>query len=313
MNTNRYFLSLITIFFISSRIQSHSDRNSTDGGENRLYKLRLNPLAGTKYDYDVSNESEFKLDVDGKKVDNFNNAEARISYFIDKDSSGDLILHMQYTKIRLHSKTGDTESNLDAANAAISTDPTERMLGFVKDAKITAVLSPVGEMRSLSGAREIVARFMDQFNVVDAGARQAVQQKWNSMVDGDLIAGNMQQLFRIFPDSGVRIGDKWMLNSTQKGEFAFKEKNEYRLTAIHDGIAHIESEGEITSDSSVISMMGYQVAPDLKGKQHGSFQMEMNTGMLLSATITNSVEGTIQVQARDIPVTIESSVKMNRK
>jgi hypothetical protein len=35
--------------------------------------------------------------------------------------------------------------------------------------------------------------------------------------------------------------------------------------------------------------------------------------MLLSATITNSVEGTIQVQARDIPVTIEISVKMNRK
>ncbi len=312
MNSIKYLVFILPLI-LSCRAQSHSDRGYTDGDENKVYRLRLNPLGGTKYDYDFSNQSEFKLDVDGKKVDNSNNTEAGISYFIAKDSSGDLILHMQYSKIRLHSKTGDNESNMDATNAAISTDPTERMLGFVKDAKITAVLSPVGEVKSMTGAKEIIGRFMDQLSVGDASTRKVVQEKWNTLVDGNLIAGNMQQLFRIFPDSGVRVGDKWKLTSRQKDEFALKEKNDYRLTAIHEGVAYIESEGEITSDSSVITMMGYQVVPDLKGKQHGDYQMEMSTGMLLSATITNSVEGTIQVQARDIPVTIENSVRIKRK
>ena len=75
----------------------------------------------------------------------------------------------------------------------------------------------------------------------------------------------------------------------------------------------ITMEGDISSDSSMVNMMGYQVTPNLEGHQHGDFQMESKTGMVVNARITSSVEGTIQMLGRDIPITIESSIKMELK
>ena len=86
----------------------------------------------------------------------------------------------------------------------------------------------------------------------------------------------------------------------------------FTLTDIRDQTAFIESEGTITSDS-VSKYMGNDVATDLKGEQKGEFQVETRTGMLVSARVTATVKGTLQVMDREIPLTIETSLKMDRR
>ncbi|GGB08977.1 DUF6263 family protein [Puia dinghuensis] len=87
--------------------------------------------------------------------------------------------------------------------------------------------------------------------------------------------------------------------------------NSFTLTDIHDQTAFIESEGIITSDSAT-QFMTYNVTTGLKGEQKGEYQVDSKTGMLLSATVNVTVEGTLQVIGRDIPLTMRSQVKMER-
>jgi hypothetical protein len=47
--------------------------------------------------------------------------------------------------------------------------------------------------------------------------------------------------------------------------------------------------------------------------QTGKYQVDTKTGMVLSAKVNVNVEGTLETMGRDIPLTIESEVKMKRQ
>lgn len=296
---------------VSCKIMPNSDRVFADVDRTKVYRLKLDPAAGSKYHYDISSRSDFNFKAVDKKIDNHSKVNASVDYVINKDSAGDFVIRIQYDKIHVYSKNGDVESDMDAANAAGSVDPVEKLLGELKTANIVAILSPTGEVRSVSGFKDMYDHYMAQTATANVYQMNIVKERWNHAVGDELINKNMEQLFRIFPDSAVLIGDKWRLNSSQKGELGLKTANSFTLTDIHDQTAFIESEGTITSDS-VTQFMSYTVTTDLKGEQKGKYQLDTKTGMMLSATVNVTVEGTLQVMGRDIPLTIRSQVKMER-
>jgi len=306
------FLAFLLAGACSCKLQPNSDRLAGEYAGARTFQLRLNPPAGSNYSYDITSRSEYKFEAGDKKIDNRSKVDASVVYLIDKDSTGNFVFRIRYDKVHIYSKNGDAESDLDAANASNSVDPVEQLLGSLRDANIVATLGPTGEVKSVSGFREMYDRFMAQFRTANAYQIATVKQRWESTVGNELIHKNMDQLFRIFPDSAVHIGDKWHLNSKQKSEFGLNTAMSFTLTDIRDQTAFIESEGTITSDS-VSKYMGNDVATDLKGEQKGEFQVETRTGMLVSARVTATVKGTLQVMDREIPLTIETSLKMDRR
>lgn len=289
----------------------NSDKVAAEYDPTRVYQLRLNPPAGSKYHYDISSGSNYKFEVDDKKIDNLSKVNASVLYTIDTDSTGDFVFHVQYDKILVYTKNGDAESDLDAANAANSIDPVERLLGGLKEANIVAKISPAGAVRSVSGFTEMYNKYVSPLPASNVYQSNIVKQRWDNLIGEEMINKNMEQLFRIFPDSAVHIGDKWKLSSRQKGEIALNTTNSFTLKGIKDQTAFLESEGAIASDS-VTQFMGNTVTSNLKGQQKGEFQVDTRTGMLLSATVNVTVEGTLQVMGRDVPLTINSQVKMQQ-
>jgi hypothetical protein len=251
------------------------------------------------------------MELNDKKLDNLNRAEVGVNYEISKDSSGNFILNMKYDKIKLHSKKGDEESDMDAANAPTSFDPAEKMLGILTEANLAATISPAGEVKSVSGYKEMTDKIIAGFNSSDANEKNIVKARLEKLIEVGVIRKNMGQLFKIFPDSAVHVGDKWKIKSKENAEFNLNAENSYTLKEIKDSIAFIFSETEMASDSATSNIMGYDVMADLKGKQHGEYEVETKTGMLSNAKITADIEGTIQLMGRDVPVNITMSVKIN--
>jgi len=289
----------------------NSDKTSAEYDPTRVYQLRLNPPTGSKYQYDISNRSNYKFEVEDKKIANLSKVNASMLYTLDKDTTGDFVFHIQYDKIHVYTKNDDAESDLDAANAANSIDPVEKLLGGLKDANIVAKISPAGEVLSVSGFREMYNKYVNPASASNAFQSNIVKQRWDNLIGEEMINKNMEQLFRIFPDSAVRVGDKWKLSSRQKGEIALNTSNSFTLKGIQDQTAFLESEGAITSDS-VAQFMNNTVSSNLKGNQKGEFQVDMKTGILLNAKVEVTVQGTLQVIGREVPLTISSQMKMNR-
>jgi hypothetical protein len=302
-------LSLFFLFFIvSCKIQPGADRNHTS--ENRIYKLRLNPPAGSQYHFEVSNEVKLNAEIGDKEIDNVKKTEVAINYEINKDSAGNFLLGMTYDKIHLHTKNGDDITDLDAANGASSSDPVERMLGALKAATITATVSPAGNIKSVKGYQDVANRILSGMNA-NVSDKAKAQMMWQQMVEQGIVKKNMDQLFKVFPDSAVHVGDKWKLYSTEKNDISFTVRNFYTLRSIEDGVANIESAGEIETDSTSTNLMGYNVTAALTGKQEGVYSMDITTGMLISCKIKANIEGTMQMVGREVKMKMRTEVSMD--
>jgi hypothetical protein len=133
------------LFFIIACQSSANSKNKVgninhgagidSAGENTFAgsnKLKVNLVTGTSYHYTITNESETELDANGKTLNNRHRSDFAITYNIQKDSAGNYLLRLHYDKIHLYSKTGDNETELDAANASATMNPIEKMLGVLK-------------------------------------------------------------------------------------------------------------------------------------------------------------------------------------
>ena len=305
------FASIILLISISCKMKLGQSR--TDASNDKILKLHLNPESGANYNYVISNESNSEIEANDKKTELVKEYKVDIDYAINKDSNGNILLQIHYNKIHIYSKTGDVESDVDASKAIMSTNPLERILGALKAANITAAISSSGEIRAVNGLQEIADNVLSQIKTDDILAKTRAQQQWKQMVEQNLIKRNMEQLFKIFPDSAVHVGDKWKLFSNEKEDINFKVKTFYTLTSIDDGYAKIKSEGEILSDSATFNLMGQQVGAVLKGEENGNYNMNVQTGMLVNCAITSKVTGTIQILGQEIPVNIKTKIKIAGK
>lgn len=292
-------------------MQPNSDRHIAGSDGSKTYKLRLSPIANSSYHYDISNESELKMESGQKKVDNVNRSNTGVYYEMTKDSAGNFVFHIRYDKVHLYTNSSGTETEMDAANAATTHDPLEKMLGALTSARIVAVITPLGEVKTVTGYKEMGDKIMEGFNNSDLNVRKMARSRLEQVIGNGIVKKNMDQLFKIFPDSAVHIGDQWKSSGKQQSDLNLNVNNSFTLKGIDDGVALIRSEGDMTSDSAAISIMGYEVTANLKGHQRGDYEIDTKTGMLVNASITAHVEGAMQVMGRDIPITVDMKVKMN--
>jgi hypothetical protein len=306
-----FTFSALLVLIASCKIQNSTENAHADDA---VYKLGLNPVIGAKYQYSITNETNVEMEVDEKEVTNNNRSEVGLTYTMNKDSAGNYLVRMIYNTIKLHTKAGDKETKMDAANAAATLDPVERMLGILKNAQITAVVTPTGVVKETRGYKELGEQLTAGFADHDGHSKEIALNQWEQLVGQGLIKKNMDQLFTIFPDSAVHRGDKWKLTTDGNGDFGLKSHTFYQLKAINEDIALIESEGDMESDAvTADALPGFASMTDLKGKQQGRYEMDVRTGMLRNCTITSTITGTIQVMGREVPVTIDNTVKLEGK
>jgi len=104
------------------------------------------------------------------------------------------------------------------------------------------------------------------------------------------------------------VGDRWKTEARDSAELPFLVKSTYQLQSINNGIAKLECQGDITSDSSRSGVPGMANAAELKGQQRGSYSVDIKTGMLTECKVTVDIEGTAHVMGHDIPITISTEV-----
>jgi hypothetical protein len=305
--TKMFFIFLFDLLLFSCRFKYSSDRNLDPS---RTYKLKLNPPPGSKYYYDISNESELKMEVsEEKKVAITNTSALGFFYDIAKDTAGNFILRMKFDKIHITSDNGETKTELDADNA-LSLNPMEKMLAILKSANIAATLSASGETKQITGYKEVGEQLVAATNSTDENAKAAILSQWDKVVGNGMIKNNISQFFKMFPDSALHIGDKWNLKSSQNTDLNLKITSHFKLKDINDYIAEIESEGEMESDNTPTTLMGYQVIANVKGTQKGRYEMETQTGMLLNSTVISNLEGTMEMMGRQVPIKMEITVSV---
>ena len=306
-----HFVPILALATLSCKLLPNTTGNNAEYDPTHTYSLRLNPPAGAKYYYTIKSQSEVKFEVGDKKVDNLNKATAGMNYAIDKDTSGNFAIHIQYDKLHVYTKSDDVETDMDAANASTTADPVEKMLGTLTTIPLTASVTPAGEVRSIAGYQELPDKIMAAFPGTDENTRNLMREKVKQMVGNGIIKNNVSDIFSFFPDSAVHVNDKWKLKSAAVSELNLKTELTFTLAKMEDGVATIKSEGKIDRDSATIDLMGFKVIAKLNGGQQGQYEMDAHTGMLISSEMNTDISGTISIMGQDVPLTLQSTVKID--
>jgi hypothetical protein len=301
---------VLIIFGLSCKTQPHSSSYYQDNDPKKIYHLRLSPAVGSKYAYTTTKESEFTFQGNGKTINNKSRAVIGLVYTIGRDSVGNVLLNITYEKVHLYAKNDEKETQIDADNAETSIDPVERMLGVLKGSALQVAVSSSGAIVYMHGDQVIKEKIMAAFSPGDTYTKMMAGKQWDERIKENLIRNNVEQLFNIFPDSAVHVGNRWKLGSTQKDQIVLNFKTSYLLKEIIDGTAVILADGDISGEDSTVQWNGTTFTSDLKGKQEGEFEMETATGMLLRSHIDSKISGSMTMMGRQIPVTIGITVKI---
>ena len=309
----KYILLITIIYAVACKLPTNPDKQYSNKGQASIYNLHLNPAIGSNYQYEMINESRFEMEVNDKKVKNENKTTVGFNYAVDKDSAGNFVFAMKYDKIQIHTQNDDNEFDQDADNAALTDKPVEKLLGILKQAHIIATINPLGQVKKVDGYNELTAKILESFGNADAYTKSKAQEQWKQFIEKGVIQKGMNQLFKVFPDSAVHVGDTWKLSSGETEALGMNVVSFLTLKEMDNNLAIISVEGDIGSDNSTLDLMGQKVSANLKGKQEGEYQLDIKEGMLLKGSITAKVKGTIKMTGKEIPVDIETSVIINGK
>ena len=125
---------------------------------------------------------------------------------------------------------------------------------------------------------------------------------------------NLEQSFKLLPDTTLFIGNSWKSLSKQNDDISFETNSIYSLTAIDDGIVDVQVSGKIGNNKTISSnIMGNNVTTDLNGEQTGTIKIDQATGILIESKINSSVEGVIQLLGKEVPVKIKTKKEISVK
>jgi len=312
----KFILLLIgmPVLFLACKSPQSTDSGSAGFDPDKTYQLRLSPQTGSVYRYTIENKSNITVETDAKEIENINQADIGVTYTIEADSSGNYRFNAVYDKLRFISESNGEKTEIDAANGSFSINPLEKMLAMLKDSMICAVISPTGEVVSISGYQEIGDRMISKLSENDEVGKKGAKEQWDKYVGEGLIRKNFDQLFRLFPDSSIRLGDKWKLTEREDGELKYNSNGYYTLKAINQELAIIEAESNISASSSnaAFSEMGGSIT-EMTGTQNSQFEIETKTGMVLSCRVKTTIKGMVKVMNKELPVTATITVKVSGK
>jgi len=305
----------ISIMFFFIDCTSGSDTNSDSKSDlAKTYKLKVDPESGSKYQYDISNETIMNLEVDGKEIESINRSAMSSNYAISKDSTGTILLTLKFDKIKIYSKTGDKVKEMNSDNN-YSIDPSEKLLSILKETTFQSTLDTTGNVKIISGPNEISDKIITAFPATNQATKDALESQWNKSIGEQFVKQNTSQVFQLFPDTLVHVGSVWKSSTTQQGQLPIAVENLFTLKSINAGIAVIKCLGTIsnTNEPANISGIGNNVKANLEGEQQCEYEIETKTGMVINSHVKAKFQGTVEVMGRTIPIKVKASVNVNGK
>ena len=135
-------------------------------------------------------------------------------------------------------------------------------------------------------------------------AQHEEQRAYN--IDDSSIRRIILHALEVYPEGAVQKGDVWERTySTSIGFANVRVRNKYRLISIGSEIASIELQGRLSSENTE-QAQGSDM--NVEGLQSGTFTIDINTGLVVSGSIKQLLNGNMNITGASTPVNVESDI-----
>lgn len=276
-----YFILLFAVLFQSC---DNGDSKNTYNGEPVL--LKFNFIPGTQYQYLLDSKLAVEPEVNGVTMTINQDMKLVASYVVNSTVNNGKQVSITYDRITMKSGNSMLTKEFDSDDTA-NVDP---IFLNVKD----MVHKPFNMTIADNG--DVIA--FEQPLIDDSSST-------DPMTDSS-IRKMMTQSLNIYPSTAVKPGDTWTKTFTSSiGFINMNLANSYKLVSVNNGMAHIELSSKITPElNSNVQELGM----DITGVQTGTLEVEIGTGLITDAKITQQMKGKLNMGGNEVPMNAKAEI-----
>lgn len=299
-----FFCFLLTLVIYSC--QNKGEQNTSKNMDSII--LKSHPEIGTKIQYNTVSETSVTHEIEGEKSNTINKIETGFLYYVLNDTSKNYNLTMQYNHFHVYVKNNEMEKELDAAKAANSYDPADRILSALNGATISATVDAKGKVKTIQGIKEITNK-MYTLAGGDQRSQEALESFVKQYASADFFINMIQQNFKTYSEKPLKIGDTWVQFDTIQAEVKVPINVKYAVKSINDGVAVISISSKIKIENQ--QLQGLNAVSNFEGSQEGEIKIDYINNFIKESQTLIELDGKIEMNGNEIPITIrtKSSIK----
>jgi Family of unknown function (DUF6263) len=254
-------------------------------------KLRLNLKEGQGYSVAMTTEQEIIHVVEGNRQETKETTRYALTLKPVKVEP-DGTIHGTYTydavRVNLDGALGkvDYDSGRDKAAPA---GPVAKGFAALVGQKVDVVISPVGEVKRVTGSEKLVEAMLAAMGPVNAQSREMTERQLTLQFGEEALKDSFGQMSMFFPRNPVALGESWQIERKVYG-VAATLTSRYTLKSVAGGKATLDVKGTLKVDPQAAAREAPHAKLQLKGDQSGTVVLDHATGWVSSGTNRQTVE-----------------------
>ena len=242
--------------------------------------LSFNLGKGKSYDYDM------RYEIDQSIMSQTQKMTIGTLYSVDviEDSAGIKTLKGTYQNFRMKADVMGMSLDVDTERPdtakAVKENPMgmmSRMFRMIKGASFIMKIDKKGTVLAVSGAEQFKKMFLSLADSagVDESEKASISEAFTQQFNEDAVKGQFSQVFTIFPDKEVKVGDSWEQVTNTTNPMPTKNSTKYTVKEIDGDMVTLSSKSKIEgTDKSKF---------DVEGEQDGNLIVDSRSGLVVKA------------------------------
>lgn len=234
------------------------------------------------------------------------------------DAAGNMKVATKYDTILFRQKGPAGAVEFDSANPPKQVPQSARPFAALAGLGFRMTLTPAGRVTAVDGLDAMFAEMVRKLDLPEGPAKAAVQRVLTEQFGEDAMKQNLQNLFALYPDTPVSVGESWERRFVISKGFPVVIEGTYTLKGRADGVARIEMKAMIAPNDAAgpVDLGTGKMSYELKGAQSGTAEVDEATGWTRSLVTEQAVAGSIRFQGgggvREVtnPISIKEKVIM---
>lgn len=212
-------------------------------------------------------------------------------------------VEVSYDRIAMETDAMGQHIKYDSRDT-VGSNPQLAMLGGMIGKPFQMTVSGTGQVLQVSGFDAVLNGMTGNPNDPSAAA---ARQQFDQMFSDEAVKQMLSQSTNIYPEKPVKPGDTWNRTLTSAmGPITMEINNTYKLESANDKTAKVSVNATIVGKTAAGPGAIQGMTVDMKGKQSGTLDIEIATGMLQKMDITQDIDGNMEMQGMKVPMKIKS-------
>jgi hypothetical protein len=250
--------------------------------------LAFNLEKGKSYEYNMV------WDMDQQLMGQNNKITIAADYALDviDDQNGIKSLKAVYNKFKMYMKISGMELEIDTdkpveplSREQMKANPADIMTGMfagIKGKDFTMQVDREGNVLQVNGFEQIVKGMVDSVHA-DENMKMQIRASLQDQFNDQNIKDQFAQVFTIFPNREVKVGDSWEKSWQIGGRMPANYVTKYTVKDVEGDHVNLDAKTSIQSENEQMKV---------KGTQDGKLLVDANTGLVINATFVQEIATT---------------------